>query len=211
MVQYAYTSVQSVRPVRRELSDDTGVRSRLRLGAGIIRMSLLGRDRLHCGQLLGTYHCSKVMARRTAATRRLWTSAMQHRRFQPLPQLNWDQQYIAGPPKQAQTSLVEVGGIIGGMGDSEMVLGARFIAVINKDALSAIWTAAAEEMMAHHTHNVNTEFSGTRVRRLDVLVPLNKKKITHMGGLAWEEGGEDMKRQRKTVGGQGMGREAAMG
>ncbi|KAJ7248010.1 hypothetical protein C8J57DRAFT_1673330 [Mycena rebaudengoi] len=62
-----------------------------------------------------------------------------------------------------------------------------------------------------NTHNVNTEFSGTRVRRLDVLVPLNKKKITHMGGLAWEEGGEDMKRQWNTVGGQGMGREAAMG
>jgi hypothetical protein len=41
-------------------------------------------------------------------------------------------------------------------------------------------------------------------------VPLNKKKITHMGGLAWEEGGEDMKRQWKTVRGQGMGREAAM-
>ncbi|KAJ7238144.1 hypothetical protein C8J57DRAFT_1478684 [Mycena rebaudengoi] len=124
---------------------------------------------------------------------------------------SWDQKYIGGPPKQAQTSLVEVGGIIGDMGDSEMVLGAQFIIVINKDAHGAIWTAAAEEMMAHHTHNVNAEFSGTRVRRLDVLVPLNKKKITHMGGLAWEEGGEDMKRQWKTVGGQGMVREAAMG
>ncbi|KAJ7234298.1 hypothetical protein C8J57DRAFT_1249436 [Mycena rebaudengoi] len=123
--------------MHRELSDDTGVRSRLRLGTGVIQMLLLGRDRLHYSQLLGTYHCSKVMARRTAATRRLWTSAMRHRRFQRrpnwwVPGMSWDQQYIAGPPKQAQTSLVEVGGIIGSMGDSEMVLGARFIAVINK-------------------------------------------------------------------------------
>jgi hypothetical protein len=44
--------------------------------------------------------------------------------------------------------LVEVGGIIGSMGDSEMVLETQFIVVIKKDALGAIWmTAAAEEMM----------------------------------------------------------------
>jgi hypothetical protein len=51
--------------------------------------------------------------------------------------------------------LVEVGGIIGGVGDSEMVLGAQFIVVINKDALGAIWTAAAEEMMGQKNNRGN--------------------------------------------------------
>ncbi|KAJ7266174.1 hypothetical protein C8J57DRAFT_1229571 [Mycena rebaudengoi] len=160
MVQHAYretTCVQGVRPMRRELSDDTGVRSRLRLGTAKSWPEELlphgGCGPVQCG-IDGFSRCPN------------WW----------VPGMSWDQQYIAGPPKQAQTSLVEVGGIIGGMGDSEMVLGARLIAVINKDALGAIWTAAAEEMMGHHIHNVNTEFSGTRVRMLDVLVPLNKKR-----------------------------------
>ncbi|KAJ7242703.1 hypothetical protein C8J57DRAFT_1243912 [Mycena rebaudengoi] len=120
-----------------------------------------------------------------------------------VPGMSWDQQYIGGPPKQAQTSLVEVGGIIGSMGDSEMVLGTRFIVVIKKNALGAIWmTAAAEEMMAHHTHNAITEFSGTRVRRLDVLVPLNKKK-DHPHG--WIGLGRGWGRHEETMENSGRG------